>query len=92
MRNIFLDFCYNNNIIVENIKKGIPYFYKNKKRYYFPDFYLPTKDIIIEIKSQYTYNKELDKNLSKKQACISLGHNFIFIIDKDYEEFNSLLV
>jgi hypothetical protein len=29
----------------------------------------------------------LNKNTAKKEKCIKLGFNFIFIIDKDYKEF-----
>ena len=52
---------------------------------YFPDFYYKEKNLIIEIKSTYYYNKYLNKNLAKQEACISQGYNFIFIIDNDYQ-------
>jgi len=34
---------------------------------------------------------DIDENLAKKEAAISSGFNFIFIIDKNYKEFRSLL-
>jgi hypothetical protein len=43
--------------------------------------------IIIEIKSTYTYNKDLEKNIAKQDACVQQGFNFIFIINKDYSNF-----
>lgn len=70
---------------------SIKYKYKNRERIYFPDFYLPELNLIIEIKSKYYYNKFLDVNLEKQKACISQGYNFMFIIDRDYENFLKIL-
>lgn len=56
-------------------------------RVYYPDFFLPEYNLIVEIKSTYTFEKYLNKNTAKKEKCIELGFNFIFIIDKDYKEF-----
>jgi hypothetical protein len=52
-----------------------------------PDFYLPRYNLIIEIKSQYTYNYDIDKNISKKEGCVIKGYNFLFIIDNIFDEF-----
>ena len=82
----FLDYCFENKIKVERAK-SIKYHFKNKKRVYYPDFFLKEKNLIIEIKSLYTYKKELEKNIAKQKACIEQGFNFIFIIDKDYSFF-----
>jgi len=71
--------------------ESIVYFYDGKNRKYFPDFYYNYLNLIIEIKSSYTFNKDLDKNLAKQKACIEKGYKFIFIIDKDYAEFDILL-
>jgi hypothetical protein len=54
-------------------------------------FFIPEYNLIVEIKSSYTYNYELDKNQIKKDYCIKNGYNFIFIIDKDYLYFDNLL-
>lgn len=58
---------------------------------YFPDFYLPDFNLIVEIKSDYTYNIDLDKNKAKESFCKNMGYNFIFIIDKDYKIFDRLI-
>lgn len=84
----FIDYCVINNIKIEN-SKSIKYFYENKKRIYYPDFYLIERNLIIEIKSKYFYEKYLDKNLAKQKACIEQGYSFIFIIDKNYDDFNA---
>ena len=47
--------------------------------------------MIIEVKSSYTYEYDLDKNITKKEYSIKSGFNFIFIIDKDYTDLNSTL-
>lgn len=71
--------------------KSIKYIFKNKIKYYYPDFYLSEYNAIIEIKSDYTYNYNFELNQCKKEACISLGYNFIFIINKNYHDFNNFL-
>ena len=55
------------------------------------DFYLPDYNLIIEIKSSYTYNYDIERNITKKKYSIENGYNFIFIINKDYSELNSIL-
>jgi hypothetical protein len=60
-------------------------------RVYYPDFYLPKYNLIIEIKSSYTYERFLEKNNSKQKACLELGYNHIFIIDKNYDELNKII-
>jgi ribosomal protein L20A (L18A) len=52
----------------------------NKESFYFPDIYIVSENKIIEGKSKYTYELELEKNLAKQKACIEQGYNFEFII------------
>ena len=87
----FLDFCFNNKIIVKQGKR-IKYFFENKDHYYFSDYYIELKNLIIEIKSLWTYNKYLDKNLIKQQTTIKNGYNYLFIIDKNYKEFQKYFI
>lgn len=86
----FLDFCYNNKIKIEKGHK-IFYYLKRQKKVYHSDFYIPTINLIAEIKSNYTYNKDLEKNLLKKKYSIKSGYDFMFIIDKNYSWFTKLL-
>ena len=83
-----LDFLENfyDKIEIKNIK-SIKYDYNDKKRIYFPDFYLPEYNLIIEIKSNYIYNLHKERNECKRLGTLENGYNFIFIIDKDYTEF-----
>jgi len=86
----FLDYCFNNKIKVEKAST-IKYEFENKNKIYYPDFYLKEKNLIIEIKSIYTYKKYLDKNIAKENSCKKQGYNYIFIIDKHYEKFKNII-
>lgn len=86
----FLDLCFRSNITVKKGKR-FQYFFEDKVHYYFSDYYIQSKNLIIEIKSSYTYEVELEKNLAKKKATIENGYNYLFIIDKNYDEFLNLI-
>lgn len=86
----FLDFCYNNKINL-NKTHSIKFNFKNKNRVYHPDFYIDSKKLIIEIKSDYYFEKHKELNIAKKKACIEQGYDFIFIINKNYKEFLNLI-
>jgi len=53
---------------------------KNKESRYYPDFYVKSENCVIEVKSDYTYNKNKNINELKKSACIAAGLNFKFMI------------
>lgn len=67
-------------------------YFLEKNRVYFPDFFIKSLNLIVEIKSSYTYKLHEEKNLEKMNKCKSLGYNFIFIIDKDYSEFEKMIL
>jgi len=85
----FLEKYYN----IINIERGksIKYMYNNNLHIYYPDFYLPELNLIVEIKSTKWYNEHLEKNIEKKKATIKSGYNFLFIIDKEYNTFEKLI-
>lgn len=87
-----LDFLLNyyDKIKIENIN-SIVYFY-NKKRIYFPDFYLPEYNLIVEIKSDYIYNLHREMNEQKKIGSIKAGYNFLFVMNKKYDELENLIL
>jgi hypothetical protein len=90
----FLNYCENNSII-DLISNGpsIEYILEsnNTNHTYHSDFFIENLNLIIEIKSTYTYNIHLDKNLMKRKYSKLNGYNFIFIIDKDYTEFGNII-
>lgn len=59
-------------------------------RKYFPDFYMPAINLVIEIKSDYTLNKQKELN-EKKFKAARQKYNFICIVDKNYKEFDELI-
>jgi hypothetical protein len=87
-----LDFIekYHNKVDIEKINP-IRYKLNENNHYYHPDFYLPEYNLIVEVKSSYTYEFDLNKNLAKKEYSIKNGFNFIFIIDKDYSGLESII-
>ncbi len=42
----------------------------NKEHKYYPDIFIPKEQLIIEVKSSYTYVADLAQNLLKRNACI----------------------
>ena len=77
--------CLIMNPKIENFRGTIDYFFEGKKRKYFPDFIIKEKNIVVEVKSLYTYEIEREQNEAKKEATINSGFNFMFIIDKNYD-------
>ena len=86
----FLDKYFGKMTIMNG--KTISYEMNGKKLKYYSDFYLPDYNMIIEIKSSRWYNIHLDKNIMKEKTCKELGYIFIFIIDKNYNEFENFLI
>jgi hypothetical protein len=68
-----------------NLQRGpsIRYIYNGKNKVYHPDFYIPSLNLIIEIKSTWILNRDIEIG-EKKKATISNGFKYIMIIDKDY--------
>lgn len=88
----FLDYISGIKLI-NDIKRGpsVKYNFNGENKIYYPDFYLEKYNLIIEIKSSYYYCKFIEKNIAKKQKCINDGYNFIFIINKNYKIFDSII-
>lgn len=72
--------------LIETSRKEMPeiwYNYKMTTKRYFPDIYIPSENKIIEVKSLWTYKRELVKNICKALATRELGYDYeIWIIDK----------
>jgi len=87
-----LDFLnkYYEKIIIE---KGPPikYFFDNKNKIYHSDFFIPSLNLVIEIKNSYHYKKYYDHIKAKEMGVILSGYKYIIIIDKHYKKFNQLI-
>lgn len=88
----FLNYCDNLGIVYL-ISNGpsVEYILETNKHTYHSDFFIEKLNLIIEIKSNYTYKADLDKNLMKEKYCLLEGYNFIFIVDKNYSILNEYL-
>lgn len=84
----FLDFCYTNNISVDNFDGNIKY---TEKNVYYPDFFIKDFNLIIEIKSTYILERYYDVSMLKRKACLDQSYLYLFIIDKKYEEFADMI-
>ena len=65
-----------NDIQIEKLK--IKYKLNNKNHYHYPDIYIKKENLIIEVKSIWTYYKELEKNIQKQLSCIEQGFKYEF--------------
>jgi hypothetical protein len=86
----FINFCISNGIEFEN-GPTIDYTLDSVNRKYYSDFYIPKYNLICEVKSWWTYNRDLSENEVKRKFSQRNGYNFIFVIDKDYEYILSLM-
>lgn len=69
----------------------IKYKFNEKNKFYFPDFYIPSLNLIVEIKNSYLYNKDKDQIIAKEKATIASDFQYIIIIDKNYTQFETML-
>lgn len=74
------------------------YEYENESHYYMPDFFIPSLSLEIEIKSsermQNQNQQSREKEIIKDKMMRGLGNivNYILILNKNYTEFDNLLV
>ncbi len=60
-----------------------PIFYEKngQKSRYFPDFYIKSLNLVVEVKSSFTYNGyDHNEVLLKREATIALGFNYRFMV------------
>ena len=88
-----MNFLENYYDIFLDITRGptIKYIINDINRRYYPDFFIPSLNLIIEIKSLYLAQKDKKIIEAKEKATIANGFNYIMIIEKDYSSFNSLI-
>jgi hypothetical protein len=81
--------------LIKTERRDVPrieYKVADKKKYYFPDIYIPHENRIIEVKSNWTYNLHLLINKHKKEATIKEGYNYeIWIYDKNKQRISNLI-
>jgi len=83
---ILLETHPENDILVNYDVPAIWYNYEHKKKRYIPDIFIKSENLIIEVKSEYTFNKDITKNKAKEIGCITAGYNFEFWIFNNKRE------
>jgi hypothetical protein len=64
--------------------KNVPYVdyeFEGKTRRYFPDIYIKSLDLIIEVKSVWTYHAYIEKNHAKFRACMEIYNFELWVYD-----------
>ena len=74
------DLITKNSEIESNIGRIFYYDINQKKHRYFPDIYIKSENLVIEVKSDFTYNLNIQINQIKKNAILNSDINFNFII------------
>ena len=84
----FLSYCFNVLKIpqhdITNKAPRLPYTKGGKLCHYYPDFFMPSLNMLIEIKSAYTLSRTCPLKIA---AGNTSTYKYIIIVDKDYKEF-----
>jgi hypothetical protein len=72
-------------------KSNIPIIKYGNNKLYFPDFYLPKQNLLIEVKSTYTFEKHKENVFEKCNASIKQGYSIALVILKRSEARNRKL-
>ena len=83
--NKFLDYAlkyYPETVFNFNRNCSIPYVLNTNKHRYIPDFVFEGSKQVIEVKSDYTFYSEYEKNIAKAIGCLISGYTLTFAIYK----------
>ena len=94
----FEGFCLDDLVLREGIDEDdilnrpgdmpeIFYNFKGVERRYYADIFIPNQNRIIEVKSKFTYENQLEKNIAKARATMAKGFKFEFRIYDDKGRF-----
>lgn len=78
----YIQFCVNNGILIENYKNYFMYTYDGKQHKYYPDFYLPETDEIVEIKGYWKPNTD-----AKIESVKSAGRKITVIGKNEIQKY-----
>ena len=85
------DIVTDNTEIEKYIGKVI-YEYGGGIHRYFPDIYIRSTDIVVEVKSKWTIESQIDINRVKASRVMELGHGFEFLVmDREHVISNGIL-
>ena len=80
---------YKDKVKIEN-GLSIEYYFLDEKKIYHSDYYIPEYDLVIEVKSIYWYEVHKDQCDAKEEYTKKL-HNYIMILDKNYDDFEKII-
>lgn len=60
--------------------KSIHYEWDNKHRRYFPDIYVRSLNLMVEVKSEYYFNRDYKQNMVKHHATKAAGFDHIIVV------------
>lgn len=87
---IIKDLGINENDIITDCSKMPTFYYydpvKKTERRYYPDIYIEKDNVIIEVKSRFTYEEHKETNIAKFKAVMKAGYNMeIYIFNRNGE-------
>lgn len=78
----FVDFAEKFNYTLM-IPQKISYEHEGRSRFYYPDFYLKELNLIVEVKSSWTFEQHMELNISKITSALDKGYRIIIIDEED---------
>jgi very-short-patch-repair endonuclease len=63
--------------------------FENQTKIYIPDFYLPKRNLIIEVKGEWFQKRDKIKNDIKQKIILNDGYYFIMVGNKELKEFEN---
>jgi hypothetical protein len=70
----------------------VSYKFDGKNKIYFADMYVKSKNLLVEVKCEYTYQNELEKNKAKREAALKAGFDYkTLIFDKRGKDVERIL-
>jgi hypothetical protein len=79
LNSLIEDFNLSKNQIMIG-KSKIPIITYGNNKLYFPDFYLPSKNLLIEVKSKYTFEQHKKIVFEKCSASLNAGYSIALVI------------
>lgn len=91
----FLNFVFSENLLTENDiiynPSRIQYEYNKNLHFYYPDFYIPKYNLIVETKSSWIMKKQgIEKTFQKEKYTKEQGFSFLLIIDNDFKKIKDI--
>ena len=76
---------------LQNFIETYDYEFRNEIHYYFPDFLIPSLNLLVECKNHYLAKRDKENIECKKSASLFEGFRWILVIDKNYVELENKL-